>query len=684
MITNRLSQWLTQTGDELYGFALVLAPDERAARRLLRQWAVALRSHPPNTWNDDELLTRLYQVATAMFTQPVPRRPAPPATPLLGPLRALSLPQRMVVLVYSVLGAEHTRLARIVGLEADEALSLLEQAVRQLAPAIGHTLSADVNRSECQVIHRAFLDPPHYLMMFEKVRQHLQTCPHCRIFEREWQETMRSLRPALRRLVQATPLPAAEFKRLLQATTAPRTRLGQLAPLVGLLTFVGLMTVIVLPGLFRKPFTVIATGAAEPTVSAAELVARALMHGGIPEPEGPPVWHARYQTIWYFNNRTVAPLYAEIWHDRDNPARHRLQLRHIEGGAPYEFQLGDGLRRLYYAIDGAYAPSLYGDLPIRALPNEPELVVADLDPTEQQVAFHARRTTGPWSIVPNYLHQAAAAPDLRLLGRQRIGERLAYIVSFRGISPVDLPADEAEPVTVLMAIGEQDGHVLSVTELIGPPGGTQTSRVVWRLVEFNWLVSGEQIRDAFTFVRVWNGRAEATSGSVQDLFDPAWPLVRAGYVVLPILSDGGNPSPSSGQNGSFGNVLRDSQIIPAELPPGIEHAMLLRLQGPTLNGAIYSGPGKRLVIAFDRLPGVDASIPVEIIGPWRVRIEPMRGQRYRVAIESNTRQRRGGGGGRLALDVFGFRRDELRALISSLQPIYRVDLSAQAALFGIK
>jgi hypothetical protein len=282
---------------------------------------------------------------------------------------------------------------------------------------------------------------------------------------------------------------------------------------------------------------------------------------------------------------------------------------------------------------------------------------------QQQAAFFARRQTGPWAIVPMYLQQAAVAPDLRLLGQQRIGGRLAYIVSFRGISPIDLPAEATEPVMVLMAIAEQDGHVLSVTELVGPPGGTQTSRVVWRLVTFNWLVTGEQIRDAFTFERAWNGRAEAEGLAFQTLIDPGWPLLRTTNVI------------------EIAQLARVSEafVLPATVPVGIEQAVLLRLRGSTMNGVLYTGHNKRLILTFDRVPDIDPAAPTEVIDRWQVQIEPVRGQRYRVAIEPDSERR--SSGPRIAIDAQGFTIDELRAIIASLQPVYQIDLTTQQAFF---
>ncbi|WP_028458035.1 hypothetical protein [Chloroflexus sp. Y-396-1] len=663
-MSNDLVHWLTNAGSVAYSFALALTPDERTAQRLLQLWVRTLREQPPAVWRDDELITRLYRLAFSKYAdQPRERRPAPPTAPILGPLRTLPLDQRMAVLAYSLLSADYARLAAMLNTSPDNALVTFQQAITALAPALGHHLTQQIQSDACVTVRQALINPTQHLQLFETVRRHLSTCTHCRLFDREWQAVTHELTAILRRIRDNQPLPTRLLNRLLKSAPAPRQRFVQWSLLIPPLVLIILILTLILPGLLRNPLTVVTTGAAEPGITAGELVNRALVHGGIPEPEGPPIWYARYQTIWYFNNRTIAPLFAEIWHDRDNPARHRLQLRHIEGGAPYEFQLGDGTRRFYYALDGSYAPTLYGDLPIRAAPNEPELVVSLMSAEQQQAAFFARRQTGPWRIVPLYLQQAAEAPDLRLLGQQRIGNRLAYIVSFRGFSPLDLPAEAAEPVMVLMTIAGQDGRVLSITELVGPPGGTQTSRVVWRLVEFNWLVTGEQIRDAFTFERAWNGRAEAEGLAPQPLIDPGWPLLRRMNVI------------------ELEQISRVSEpfVLPATIPVGIEQAVLLQLRGSTMNGVLYTGRNKRLILTFDRIPDIDSTVPTEVIDRWQVRIEPVRGQRYRVAIEPISARR--SSGPRIAIDAQGFTTDELRAIIASLQPVYQIDLTTQQAFF---
>lgn len=182
-----------------------------------------------------------------------------------------------------------------------------------------------------------------------------------------------------------------------------------------------------------------------------------------------------------FSDDLYAPLLAEIWLDPRLPGRHRLQLSHRDGGAPYELQVGDGVRRFSYALDVAYAPSVYGALPIRARPGSPALLDQSLDAAAQQRARDERLRSGPWMLAPNYLQQARVATDLRLLGRQREGQRTLQILSFSGITLLDWPegaTPAAERVTVLLAIDPEEGLLYRITELVGPPDGVQVSRTI--------------------------------------------------------------------------------------------------------------------------------------------------------------------------------------------------------------
>ncbi|NJN16466.1 MAG: hypothetical protein HC822_09445 [Oscillochloris sp.] len=118
------------------------------------------------------------------------------------------------------------------------------------------------------------------------------------------------------------------------------------------------MAALVLPGFGRGSVTVVSREEVA-SVDPQSLVTQAIDRYGQAPDGGLPIWHGRFETLWYFDNETIAPLHAELWLDRDIPARHRIQLSHAGGGAPYELQLGDGRDRLYYALNAGYAQAIY-------------------------------------------------------------------------------------------------------------------------------------------------------------------------------------------------------------------------------------------------------------------------------------------------------------------------------------
>jgi hypothetical protein len=409
-----------------------------------------------------------------------------------------------------------------------------------------------------------------------------------------------------------------------------------------------------------------------------ELLSKALARHRAP-PDRNGVWYGRYETQWFFDERTFAPLRAEIWLDSRVPARHRLQLTHADGGAPYELQIGNGRSELYYALDAAYAPALYGGLTTRARPGEPALLVQRLDADGQLRARDERLAAGPWAIGPSYLRQAQAAADLRVLGRQRDGDRIVQILSFSGVSPLGLPIDApgatAERVTVLLALDVEDGLLRSATELAGPAGAEQTSRVTWRLLEEHWIATTEQIARAFTVSQAWTGMGDFSELGRHESADPALPLITARAVGDPArLISGAGPR----------------FWLPSTPPAGVDRAMLLwdegalRSGGPP-HGLIYLGEGRRLIMVFNlfrQLEGESLRL-----GIWRASLQPSRSQRYTLFLSRphDSRETQSTGvdpSANVLIDAYGFGRDELLDVARSMRPFDVAGLAAQDELFS--
>ncbi|HMQ35572.1 MAG TPA: hypothetical protein PKD53_32995, partial [Chloroflexaceae bacterium] len=513
------------------------------------------------------------------------------------------------------------------------------------------------------------------------VRGHLATCAPCRSFDHAWGAILTPVEEALRGALRERALPASLRSRML-ALAAPRARRRApawrltrmaLAP-AGVLA---LIVAIALPGFMRQPVSVVERDPGAP-VDVQALIARALDRHAAPPDRG-GVWHGRYETLWFFNDDVYAPLRADIYLDPRNPARHRLQLAHRDGGAPYELQIGDGAGRLSYAIDAAYVPSLYGTLPTMARIERPALVDQPLDAAGQLRARDERLRSGPWSIPPSYLAQAQRAEDLRLLGRQRDGGRVVQILSFSGVSPLGIPPDApgatAERVTVLLALDSEDGLLRSATELAGPAGTAQTGRITWRLAEEQWLTGLDQAREAFEPERAWTGIGDFSEVPRAPGADPALPLVAARAVGDPagLLSMGRLPF-----------------WMPTRTPPGVDRALLLwderfRQNGDPPQALVYLGEGRRLTMAFNSSTALDGERFA--VGPWRVTLRAARGQRYTATLaRPHVRPELEGWGlfdasANVLLDAHGFTRAELEALVASMAPFDLAALEAQSERF---
>ncbi|MEI7770476.1 MAG: anti-sigma factor, partial [Chloroflexales bacterium] len=385
--------------------------------------------------------------------------------------------------------------------------------------------------------------------------------------------------------------------------------------------------------------------------------------------DGGPIWNARYQTLWYFDNDTLAPLRADIWLDRTNPARHRLQISHADGGAPYELQLGNGTDRLSYALNAQYAPVLYGSLPVSVALSQPALISAAADAPAQSRALAERISYGVWGVPLFYLRQAQAAQDLRVLGRQRDGGHTVQILSFSGVSPMGHPADApgatAERVTVLLALDTADGRLRSASELAGPAGGAQTSRVTWKLIDEQSFSSRSDAGAPFDVDQAWNGQGTFPEALSHSIADPAVPLIPTASLGDPARLLATQPIPL---------------WAPATPPAGVDRAMLVWRPSPDLPpDIIYLGPDRRLIMQFNNFSQIAAVEPLTI-GLWSALLEPGRARGYRATL---ARQDSGGAdpSASILIEAYGFSRAEFVAVIKSLRPLDADLLSAQDRLF---
>jgi hypothetical protein len=668
----------TTHGDTLYRVALLLAPNERRAEQLLHALAAELAAALPLTPPGDvELLARLVALARTAEAKQKPQRKQPRnagASPIYRSLHSQPLDQRLTLGLHLLLGYDSSRIAAVLGNDPPAAGQLLEQAMRAIAPAAGSDLPDRVSSDHCYAVRAALIDTASRERHSAAVRGHLAGCAPCRSFDQRWIEIGQAAEDALRQELRPRQLPGDLFNRLI-TYGAPRTRdrlrpYRFAIPLVAVLVLVGAL---VLPGFTQRAVTIVDRGSDPLTVDPTALLSQALELHTQPPSTGPAIWHGRFETLWYFDERTFAPLHADIWLDRGNPARHRAQITHRDGGAPYELQVGSGDDRLYYALDAAYAPVLYSALNTGALPDRPRLSAFTSSPTEQRAALEERLRAGPWMIPLFYLEQALNADDLRVLGRQRDGERTVQILSFVGVSPLSPPGSEAEPVTVLLALDNNGGRLRSATELIGPAGGTQVSRVTWRLIDEEQFEGEQSIRRAFMIDNAWNGLGDFATVPPQQLADPALPFLSSALLSDPTI------------------ILSRFLLpiwMPATPPPGVDRAMLIGgsaqidiQQIP--EAVVYLGPERRLSIRYGRNQPLVGE--TQTIGIWDVTLRAERGGAINAFLQrepQHSATRLDTGIRELFIEARGFTPSELQAIIADLRPLDLDSLTAQEALFS--
>jgi hypothetical protein len=508
------------------------------------------------------------------------------------------------------------------------------------------------------------------------VRGHLALCPDCRAVEQEWSRLTRAVEDALRGALREARLPDELAERLQVAATPQlahgwRASRGLRIALVAL-PVLALIALLIAPRGGRNAAPSGGLGPLPPPPDPRALVQRAGEYLYAPPP-GSGVWHARYAVQWVFAGGTYALLAADQWIEPAS-GRHRLQLVHYDGGGPYEFELGDGVRTAWYAVSDSYAPSLY---PLSAAPPAPR-VRLDTMPEQQQQMLRARLQAGAWGLPAAYLRQAQAA-ELHTWGRQRSPDgAVASLISFSGVSPLGPPPDAPNAsigqITILLALDETSGRLREVRELVGPLGGEQTTRTTWRVESEEWLSDPAAITGAFDQRRAWNGVGTFTNRG--QLVDPALPLAQAEKVVSLALA-----------------VQRPWTGIwmPARPPPGTTTALLLNQSNTPVSSNsfpenerltfTYLGAGRRL--EFDtREPGAAPPLvggEVLELGGQQLIILPGFGQSYRAKL---THSGPFGGPAQVTWAIaFGYTRAELLDVLRSFGPPTLEAYRAQARLF---
>ncbi len=683
-----LEQALLSHGDDFFRVALLLAGDTHQAANLLRTTARRAAQASRPTFTVPDLLALL--MAAARETLPAPQRTPPNRhnNDLYQAIVRLPLRQRQSLALHMLLGYDTALAAQINAASTAEERATLRDALQTLAATTTTPLPTATPTEQCLPLRQALMDEIGQTQRSPALRGHLATCSTCRNFDQAWATLSQTVEAVLRTTLRDRTLPPNLLAKLhadIQPRQAwhrnPALRLG-LPPLLVLL-FIGAL---VLPGFLRS--TTITPDDSTPLADPRDLVQRALEQVNQPA-DGPGVWHAQWDIDWYFPDGSYAPLHASAWIDVQNPARHRLQLVHADGGAPYELQLTDGKSQFWYALDSLYYSSIYGKNPTLRVPYLTRRV---MDAATQQDILHTRLHAGAWDIGPAYLRQALAASNLRTLGRQRDGSATVQILSFSGLSPLGLPPDApmapTDPVTILLALDTRDARLRRVTELIGPAGSTQTSRTTWHLRSEEWLISDTQIVPSFDINRAWTGRGIFSSDLSNQNIDLDYILVDQEETLnLAQLLTSYDPAP----------------WLPRTPPPGTNKALIYQdifdrvvtnnsqPNAPfTIN---YRGPGHRLTLHFSNTYNQRDQTESLRLGAWSVQFQAMRGQRYRIALQRLDRPswinalnadswQLLNNQWWMIIDAQGYTRAELITLIEDLRPFDLQSFNAQIGLFA--
>jgi hypothetical protein len=705
-----LERALQRHGDDLYRLALLLAPDTSeaagtliaAVRRLAAAGAApdeqallaALRDAlPPERrgWRRRHLPT---------WASP-PRRRASAAR-LLAAIARLPRQQRLALGLTLLRGDDPTEAAASVGGDETALRQQVRDALLALASVDGGRSTADGRQptgaslspigqpaidllgaqapEACRPTRAALALGGPALHADPAVRGHLALCSECRAAEQTWSRLTSAVEDALRGALREARLPDELAEQLRAAATAQpaavsgwRSSRGLRIALVAL-PVLALIAVLVAPRGGRNAAPSGGFVPLPPQPDTRELVRRASEYLYAP-PSGSGVWHARYAIQWVFVGGTYALLAADEWIEPTS-GRHRLQLIHHDGGGPYEYELGDGVRTAWYAISDTYAPSLYPLSVDRPAPR----ARLDAMPEQQQQMLRARLQSGAWGLPAVYLRQAQAA-ELHTWGRQRNPDgTVVSLVSFSGVSPLAPPSDapntSISQITVLLALDEASGRLREVRELIGPEGGEQTTRTTWRVESEEWIGESAASESPFDPQRAWTG--VGTFVGRGWLAEPALPLAQRDKVVS--LAMAVQRPPWTGM------------WMPARPPPGTTAALLLDQSAtPITSGSfrdnerltfVYLGPGRRLEFGA-REPGSTPPLVGGEVLSLRDQQLIMRAsvaQSYQAKLTHTDPF----GGPTLVtwISAFGYTRAELLDVLRTLGPPTIDSYRAQARLFA--
>ncbi|MBA3946937.1 MAG: hypothetical protein H0X37_20545, partial [Herpetosiphonaceae bacterium] len=571
----------------LYHSALLRDPNPQRAGEAVIAAFRAIRWD--DTTLDDQIEARL--VASL---PPRPRIRSGRVRPFAGLPPAfweLPPPTRLALGLRLMRGMATAHIAQALHLTLAETQNLVVDGLRALHGDV------DALPEACRRCRAARLDDP------AAERTHLLTCQACQATLPSWERLEQSLAEQLSRVVGSLPLPPVVDTALLAALASSgeveRQRPWQrpVVVQVGLIGIIllGLLTLVWPSRSATAPGRVTTA----PTPAAIIDTARKA-YTSVPTVAG--ILHRRWAIML---GQPQLNFQAEEWVDPQQPAHHRMQL--MAGQTPMEWEMGDGQEYLTYMSGVAF--SFCGGPPNGVQSHTGERNRWSMAAAEQSVMRTARWQHGAWATGLHYLDLAATADTIRSLGLSGSGSDTTLTITAAG---------HTISGTLLLRFDPLSHALREVRELRSNNGQTE-ERVPWRLLGSETIPESTALEHGLL---------------ITYPADTSPPLVDRS---LPVV-DRGCPLVGTDQAQSLPRLLTTPATGPLiglpQLPPGLDHALIIGPGNPTIDDvvssgaqldftnleSVYVGPAKRLVLLGEVIP--PDSDQFVIAGPWRVHFLP--------------------------------------------------------------
>ncbi|GAB4113009.1 MAG: hypothetical protein Fur005_31330 [Roseiflexaceae bacterium] len=673
--------WLQRYGEALIRLCVLLSPTAALAEAACVRAAGRLQALVAANPTDDQILPALDLIVPparrAQRKLPAWASSIDPRSPdgrLLQRFARLPAEQRIALTLPIVLPLANDDLLD----QHNDArrLALLALAPAADLPDLPAILADQSAPEECQTARRALIESNQQLRHDPRIRGHLALCDACRSAAQQSATLTQRVEDLLRILLRPIQLSDALRQQLIQIANPPppqqhlSSQIRRWLPRAAIpLIVVGLIAALIWPREQPLPSSPVQTGAAV-SGDLQGLVQAAAQNLYSAPASG--TWQLRYQLRWSFADGSYAPLIGEIVRDSDQN-RLRMNLTHAAGGGPYEYALADGRRNFWYAVTRSYADV------VQPYSFDPQAlqIHRTMSPSEQRAAFEGRLNSGAWSLPTSYLNQASSA-TLQSWGRQRSsnGENLE-VVGFRGVSGLigssDLPGGPNDTITILLSINPATRQLYEIRELIGPSGGEQVSRTIWQRIDQQQLTDRGAIDRAFNLSISYGGTATFPN-QASEAGDPLLPLVNPDRLISPVLGlEAPGSLPIAFPREPHGAIR--AALVRSALPNQEQSLVLIYLAG-TRQLVIWGQPDSNQAQAEFRTDG-----PIEQLAlanrPALVRRDAA--DRYAVLIRPAEDQDRPI---LLTIQAVGYSRDELLAVLNSLEPISPTIISNQLDLFS--